>query len=76
VHKLAYNSAMHVEIQSPIDEETAAAIVAAVCLLLSQADPALAPPTRPRSAWASAGIRENQRAFEMGRPGDTETQSS
>jgi hypothetical protein len=49
---------MQIEITTQVDEETAAAIVAAIALLLADEGPAdLSAPRR--SAWALAGIRES-----------------
>jgi hypothetical protein len=50
---------MQIEIQNTVDDETAAAIVAAVAMVLSTPHSIPSAITPPRSAWALAGIREN-----------------
>jgi hypothetical protein len=51
---------MQIKIETPIDEQMAAAIVAALSLLLD-ADDAPVPDLEPaRSAWAVAGMLEGQ----------------
>jgi hypothetical protein len=49
---------MQILITTPIDEQTAAAVVAAVALVLAERRPAMSMP--PRSAWATAGIYAGQ----------------
>jgi hypothetical protein len=56
----SYNGAMQIKIETPIDDQMAAAIMAALALLLD-AENAPVPDLEPRrSAWARAGILEGQ----------------
>jgi hypothetical protein len=51
---------MQIKIETPIDEQMAAAIVAALVLLLDADDAFVPDQEPPRSAWAVAGILAGQ----------------
>jgi hypothetical protein len=51
---------MQIKIETPIDDQTAAAIMAALALLLDTNDAPMPDLEPPHSAWAVAGILEGQ----------------